>query len=614
MLNIYNSRYEEYKKPFGAVKAGEEVSFTLRVPPEVKSRTPMLFLQPDGGEPQQHALQPAGAENGRELFTVTLTAPPTGLYFYWFDLWIDYKKLYRGLFSGSEIRTDEGAKWPLLVYDPEFKTPQFARSGVMYQIFPDRFFEGDPDKQRLYSERVYRQDKQNEPYFWGEEKTYGNLTQDYFGGDLAGIEKRLPFLKSLGVTIIYLNPIFEAHSNHRYNTADYMKVDPYLGTNEDFRRLCTAANDIGIKIILDGVFSHTGSDSLYFNKEGRYPSVGAWQGPQSPYRNWYFFHPDGNYDSWWGFDTLPNCNKHNAEFRSFIAGEGGVVDYWLGLGASGFRLDVADELPDDFIEEIRCAVKRNGQDNLLIGEVWEDAVLKEGWGSRRRYFWGGELDGVMNYPFRTAILSFLQSFDALEFSNAVMNICELYPPMALASCTTHISTHDTARAITAIKGEPQENHDRSWQSVQRLSREQYHLGITCMRLAFVLQFTLPGIPCVYYGDEIAMQGYADPFNRGYYNWTSGENRLIPLMIELSALRRQCPAMQSGSLRFIEAKNGLLVYQRESGEAKMAVAVNCSGWPAVANLLGQEVPVANMNYAIRTLGCEQNVSLPLDEQM
>ena len=403
MPSLYNSQDERFKTPFGAVKAGESVRFTLRVPSDFHCQTPYLLLWEDGKEPGRQLLAPAGREAAADLFTLTLTLEKPGLYFYYFDLYTDFRKLFEGFCGEAVLSTEEGQAYQLTVYDPAFETPEEAQGGVMYQIFPDRFFEGEPGKPLTFNERIYRPDKSKEPYFWPVDMESGFLTMDYFGGDLAGIEKRLPYLISLGVSWIYLNPIFEAHANHRYNTADYLHVDPYLGTNQDFSRLCEKAKAMGIRIILDGVFSHTGSDSIYFNREGRYPSNGAWQGPGSPYRGWYHFRPDGSYESWWGFDTLPVCNKQNRDFRQFICAEGGIIDHWLRLGASGFRLDVADELPDSFIAEIRTAVKRNGEDKLLIGEVWEDASSKEAYGVRRQYFLGHELDGVMNYPFRTAI-------------------------------------------------------------------------------------------------------------------------------------------------------------------------------------------------------------------
>ncbi len=598
---IFCSQDKAYKTPFGAVKAGEELCFTLRVPTGFGCRTPYLFLRQDGGETQQISLPFVKTEDDCDLFTLRQNAPAAGLYFYYFDLYTDYRKLFCGTCGQAFITTGDGPLWQLTVYDPAFETPAETAGGVMYQIFPDRFLEGNPDKPLGYNERIYRPDKRKEPYYWPLEVEDGHLTLDYFGGDLLGIEKRLPFLRTLGVDILYLNPIFEAHSNHRYNTADYMRVDPYLGTNEDFARLCQKAAEVGIRIILDGVFSHTGSDSLYFNREGRYPALGAWQSPQSPYRSWYHFRPDGSYESWWGFATLPCCNKQNPAFRRFICGVDGVIDYWLSQGAAGFRLDVADELPDDFIAEIRAAVKRHGTDKLLIGEVWEDASNKEAYGVRRRYFQGAELDGVMNYPFRNAILAFLHGGDGLAFADAVMRICENYPAPALAACTTHLSTHDTERLLTALADEPLNGRGRDWQSGRRLPSGDYEYGLRLAKLAFVLQFTLPGIPCLYYGDEIAMQGYKDPFNRAYYDWTADETRLIELVIQLSHLRHACPAFQGGYTHFTCMQAGAVVFERRYGGAVAAVAVNLSGKEFTAELLGQPVRLLHLGYAWRVSG-------------
>lgn len=608
MTSIFNSQNPEYKSPFGAVPACEEITFTLRVPGEYACKEPRLILQPDGvpltpsGKGLREVpLKKQGNEDERDIFTCAVSLPEAGLYFYWFDLWVDFRKLYRGVRGEALESTEPGRPWQLTVYDPAFQTPKAIHGGVMYQIFPDRFFEGNPGKPLTFNERIYRADKHREPYFWPNEIEDGHITRDYFGGDLLGIEKRLPYLYSLGVDWIYLNPIFEAHSNHRYNTADFLKVDPYLGTNEDFTRLCKKAGEFGIRIILDGVFSHTGSDSIYFNLEGRYPAHGAWQGPESPYRSWYSFNQDGSYDSWWGFDTLPCCDKSNRAYRDFICGKGGVIDHWLSLGAAGFRLDVADELPDDFIAEIRTAVKRNGADNLLIGEVWEDASNKTAYGVRRKYFLGQELDGVMNYPFRSAILDFLRTQDAAEFAEQVMSIAEHYPAPAMAATTNHLSTHDSVRAITKLAGEPVADHGRNWQSGRRLTPEQYHIGIIRMQMAFVLLFTLPGVPCIYYGDEIAMQGYKDPFNRAYYDWQSGEVHLIKLIMDLAKLRKGCAAFKEGGIRFTQARGGVIAFERRApdGESAAAVAINCSNWPAVANLLGEDVLVPPANFAWRS---------------
>ena len=452
-----------------------------------------------------------------------------------------------------------------------------------------------------FADRIYRENKSGEPYFWPTEQEDGYLTRDYFGGDFEGIRRKLPYLAGLGVTVIYLNPIFEAHSNHRYNTANYLKADPLLGTNEEFARLCDEAGRRGISIILDGVFSHTGSDSIYFNRECRYPVCGAYNSPDSPYRRWYDFSPSYpcGYRAWWGFDTLPEVNEHDESYREFICGKGGVIDTWLSLGAGGFRLDVADELPDDFIEAIRTAVKRHGQDKFLLGEVWEDATTKVSYGARRTYLLGKGLDTVMNYPFRSAILAFLRGGDARVCADAILRICENYPAPALHTLMNFVSTHDTERAITALAGESCEGKDRYWQSGRRLSAEQYEHGRRLVCLAYAMLFTLPGIPSIYYGDEIGMQGYKDPFNRAYFEWDSTETRIIATLRNLAALRQRCKVFASGRLAISYAQDGVLCFERLARQNKAAVCINRTASDVQAALLGKNVVVAPYSFEVRT---------------
>lgn len=597
MLAIYNSWDTSCKTPFGAVPAGTQLCFTLRVPKSYGCTTPFMFISKDGAaSPSQLPLTKTGKDATRDIFTLLYTPEETALYFYWFDLWVHYRKLFKG--DGGECveTTGEGQAYQLTVYNPGYKTPSSMWGGVMYQIFPDRFFQGQANKKQQYSGRIYRKNKNEEPYFWPDNIENGFLTKDYFGGDLPGIEKKLPYLAALGVTLIYLNPIFEAHANHRYNTANYMQVDKDLGSNQDFARLCKKAKKKGIRIILDGVFSHTGADSIYFNKQGRYNSPGAFQSETSPYRSWFNFDANGGYRSWWGFETLPECNKNSPSFRNFICGQNGVVQHWLRLGAAGWRLDVADELPDDFIQNIRSATKNCSRQALLLGEVWEDATTKYGYGARRQYFAGQGLDAVMNYPFTNAILAFARSFNAAAFMRSVMQICENYPPPALNCCTTHLSTHDTVRALTQIMGEELNGQDRNWQSARRLAPALRQAGIVRLGLAFVLQFTLPGIPCVYYGDEIGMEGYKDPFNRCFFQWNNKETRLKKIMVQLAKLRKKHSALANGSLVFHQAQQGLLVYQRANSEESLVFAINASSKHATANLHGKTKAIAPMQWA------------------
>ena len=300
-----------------------------------------------------------------------------------------------------------GRKWQITVYEADFRTPETFKGKVFYQIFPDRCERVWENKPMPFPDRLYQADKHAEP-FWPP-TTGGHLNEDYFGGDLKGIQLKLPYLHEMGVDYLYLNPIFEAHSNHRYNTADYLNVDPLLGTNEDFETLCKEAAKYGIGIVLDGVFSHTGSDSRYFNREGRYGEGGAYRDPNSPYRSWYDFDPKykGGYRSWWGFETLPEvneetlCGVHHRQGRRRHR-------HLAAPGCGGFRLDVADELPDAFIEKIRAAVKRVSPEKFLLGEVWEDATTKYGFDHRRSYLLGKGLDSVMNY-LKNAVLDFVKA-------------------------------------------------------------------------------------------------------------------------------------------------------------------------------------------------------------
>ncbi len=575
MDRLYNSLLEEYKYPFGAVRAGEPVRFCLTIPEQYGFVEPRLVLSQDGGGTVEHRMAWTGTEEGVCRFEHTLAIETVGLYFYHFDLYSDFRKIWRSQGGEGVIGWEEnGPAWQLTVYERDFATPESLKGSVLYQIFPDRFYEGRPNKPMPFPDRVYREHKQGEPYFWPNE-TGGFLNCDYYGGDFEGIRQKLPYLKSMGVSWVYLNPIFEAHANHRYNTADYLNADPLLGTNEEFSRLCAEAKQQGIRIILDGVFSHTGSDSLYFNREGRYGVGGAYHNPASPYYSWYDFGSQYacGYRSWWGFASLPEVNEDDPAYQEFICGKGGVIDTWLSRGASGFRLDVADELPDGFIRRIRKAVKAHGEDCYLLGEVWEDATTKMAYDVRRTYLLGKGLDAVMNYPFRNAILEFVGGGGAGSFAEQVMNICEHYPAPALHTLMNFLASHDTERTLTALADEPARGRDRYWQSKRRVSGERYEEGIRRVILAYTILFTLPGVPCIYYGDEVAMQGYCDPFNRAYFNWEGLETRLRPALRALAELRSGCDAFKEGPIEFVAAGQGILHYRRTGPTQAADIIVN-----------------------------------------
>lgn len=503
------------------------------------------------------------------------------LYFYLFEVTgvNSVARISRDAEGFGMLSPNGNSMWQLTVYDRRMQTPAFLKGGVMYQVFPDRFCSSGKPKENVPADRQLHNDWYEWPVY--QPNRNGEVTNsDYFGGDLAGIAQKLPYLAGLGVTVLYLNPVFEAHSNHRYNTADYEKIDPLLGTEEDFRVLCESAKEQGISVLLDGVFNHTGSDSVYFNKQKRYGNGGAFNDRNSPYHSWYEFTQFPAYQSWWGFETLPNLNEKDPAYSEFICGENGVLKKWLKLGVSGYRLDVADELPDEFLDKICACVKDYSPEAAVIGEVWEDATTKFAYGVRRRYFLGGQLDSVMNYPFKDAILAFVRNGDCNRLYNTIMNILEHYPKPVLAVLMNSLSTHDVERAITSLAGEPIGNNGRAWQGLNNnLCPVRYALGKKLFRLASVIQYTLPGIPCLYYGDEAGLYGYKDPFNRTCYPWGREDAALLETFTALGELRHAYPSLSTGRFAAVSFTGAAISYIRDCGGTSLFVAINRSDAPA-----------------------------------
>lgn len=600
-MQVFNSRNAFYKTPFGAVKQNTNIDFSIAL--DRRDIHPSLSIQKENNDIQKLAMKFKKQENGKFIFTISFVPLETGLYFYCFDLGDNGYGVYNAGKGEGKIAKN-GGKFQLTVYDKNFTTPEQAKGKVFYQIFPDRFYEGNKKSTLYFSDRIYRENKDEEPFFYPSTQPDGYLNKDYFGGDLKGIADKLDYLEELGVRYIYLNPIFEAHSNHRYNTANYMKIDPDLGTLEDFHNLCEKAHKRNMRIILDGVFSHTGSDSIYFNKEGRYTSNGAFNHLDSPYRKWYDFSSkyECGYRAWWGFDTLPEVNENEPDYINFICAENGVIDYWLSQGADGFRLDVADELPDDFIDKIRIAIKKHGDDKLLIGEVWEDATNKISYNKRRRYLLGSGLDSTMNYPFRTAILNFLTGTSGHNFCEDIFTIYENYPKEALDVAMNSLSTHDTPRAITALCGEDPYGTNRYWQSNRLLSADNYEKAKKLIVCGFALLFTLPGVPCIYYGDEIGMQGYRDPFNRGYFKWWNMDRYILDNVKHISAIRNNNHIFAKGNLYFIYASDECISYVRYSDNHKYEVltAVNRGNTPVEIKHRDKIYKVNPLSYIIEPI--------------
>lgn len=596
----FNSRSTIHKSPFGAVRQTQKITFKIVMPRNISCSAVRLVIHKDGFDDVRHSFFWLSMQgNDEEWWCLDYTANETGLFFFYFE--------YDTPWGRSEIKHDGsclgtlngGAQmWQLTVYDKNFETPQWLKGGLIYQIFPDRFYKSSKPKKNIPADRVMRDDWGAEPY-WRPTSEGKVLNNDYFGGDLKGIEEKLPYLKSLGVSCIYLNPIFEAQSNHRYDTADYSKIDSVLGTQSDLESLCKSAKKMDISIILDGVFSHTGDDSVYFNKYGRYDSVGAFQSQSSPYYSWYKFTswPNG-YHSWWGIDILPEVNEDCDEFIEYITGENGIAQKWLSCGVRGWRLDVADELPDEFLDAFSKAVKKAKSDALVLGEVWEDASNKFSYGVRRRYLQGKQLDSVMNYPFAEAITTFIRTGMVDGFCEKIMTILENYPKCVVDVLMNHIGTHDTMRAITQLVGESCEYRDRQWQSQKRLSKSQFERGVRLLKLASLIQYTLPGVPSLYYGDEAGMEGYKDPFNRVCYPWENENKELLEHYKNLGKLRKKCLCLKEGRFVPVSQMLGCLAYSRIGQDDEIMVIINRNEheidyylpqqWHSAKTLFGNEI--------------------------
>lgn len=584
MAEVFHSQNPEYRSPFGAVTEGTAVHFRLRVPRWMQCRAAILHVERQAHPTEQYGMFWAGmAGADEEWWECHYTPQEPDIY--WYDFLLDTsggrRRLCRVPGGGARLAPDyEAAQpWQLTCYARDFKTPEWLRGGVIYQIFPDRFFRSAQPKQAVPEDRVLHGAWGGQPE-WRPDARGIVRNNDYFGGDLNGIREKLPYLQSLGVTCLYLNPIFEAHSNHRYNTADYERVDPLLGTEEELRALAEEARRCGIRLLLDGVFSHTGSDSRYFNREKRYPDVGAYNSPASPYSTWYHFrHFPNDYAGWWGFDTLPEVNECDPSYLTYILGENGIVPRWLQSGASGWRLDVADELPDSFLEQLRRTVKQTDPEALVLGEVWEDASNKYSYGHLRRYLLGRQLDSVMNYPFREAVFGFLLGGGAAEFRDRVGRIVENYPEPVLHLLMNLIGTHDTERALTVLGGKPANGRGREWQAAQTLSPEERRRGLRRLRLASLLQYCLPGVPSLYYGDEAGLEGYRDPFNRGCYPWGQEDAELVAWYRALGALRREASPLRDGSCILWDTPETVAAFVRQNQTEALLCAVNRGESPA-----------------------------------
>lgn len=463
--------------------------------------------------------------------------------------------------------------YQITVYNPSYKTPDWLKSGIMYQIFPDRFCKSESFDMRSERSDIIPRSWGDVPYHTPEQFGGKYLANDFFGGSLYGIIEKLPYLADLGITVIYLNPVFKAYSNHRYDTGDYEKIDPLLGDENIFKELCERAKSFGMKIILDGVFNHTGSDSKYFNKNGFYDTIGAYQSQNSPYYDWYIFerYPD-KYDCWWGIETLPAINELSDSYKRYIlTDENSIVKKWVQLGASGWRLDVVDELPGEFVETLRREVKSVNPDAAVIGEVWEDASNKTSYGVLRDYLGGNQLDSAMNYPLKNALTDFvLCRINAGEFNRRIYSLFENYPREAFMAMMNFLSSHDTERIFTKMADVP-DSLSRPEQALYTLTQQQRETAEKRVRIIYTLIMCLPGMPSIFYGDEIGAEGFGDPFCRSCFDWSKVGSDLHSFFKSIISMRKNSEALTCGDFDIVYGDGQVSAFVRESaGDFKLVI--------------------------------------------
>ncbi len=588
MLKIeHNSRNEFYRKPFGAVREIDSVRLRIGISGGgIPNSVRLVYCDKNK---QTHIKNMSYVfEVGDFCFYQAIIPPQKilGNVWYYFEIstheghfyYANNQKLLGGV--GEIYHQKPDKLYQITVYSKDYTTPEWWRNSVCYQIFCDRFSNGNADGSFLGNRSDIIKRNWGDMPFYSKEQFGGKyLANDFFGGNLKGIEKKLSYLAELGIDAIYLNPIFKAFSNHKYDTGDYKKIDEMFGTEEDFKRLCKKADEYGIKIVLDGVFNHTGSDSRYFNKNGNYDSVGAYQSKESEYYDWYNFENWNNkYESWWGMLTLPQVREASESYQNYILkDEDAVVKHWLKAGAFGWRLDVVDELPGFFVKTLRQEVKKQNPDAVIIGEVWEDASNKCSYGEEREYFLGGELDSCMNYPLRDALIAAaLGQINSHELDQRLMSIKENYPRPAYYALLNFLSSHDVERIITAMSGAPDRRSvSKQWQADYKIEKDAKNIAEERVKQIVMLIMLMPGVPCIFYGDEAGMTGYGDPFCRATYPWGHEDKEMLLWYKTAIALRKSHRAYTDGEFETVYKVDNCYAFIRFLDDDKHIVATNFS---------------------------------------
>ena len=555
---FHDSHNSELRNPFGAVSVGVKVRIRLWTSKKCSAYINLINFYNNQIEIQMKEIGWNSLLNNLIYEIEVDTSNNIGLIYYYFRVNycgrdIIYGNNIEALGGVGQVYFNEPVSYQITIYNKQ-EVPSWYREGIIYQIFVDRFFNGEDEGKVLNPKKntfIYGN--------WDDSPMYikdmnGNIVRwDFYGGNLLGVKKKLEYIKSLGVSVIYFNPIFDSPSCHKYDTGDYEKIDPMFGDEEIFKDLCSEAEKLGMRIILDGVFSHTGSDSKYFNKFGNYDSLGAYQSLHSPYYRWYRFNDYPNlYETWWGFSNMPNVDELNPSYLDYIIrNDNSVIEKWLKLGAGGWRLDVADELPDEFIKILKKKLKEVKKDGVLIGEVWEDASNKVSYNRKREYLFGNELDSVTNYPLRQIILDLVRNYIGSKyFIKKYLSLKENYPKEYFYSTMNMLGNHDTERVLTMLNN-----------------------NVNLLKEAVVIQMTLPGVPLIYYGDEAGLTGGKDPSNRKSYPWGKENKDILEFYKKISAIRVSEEALRNGEIEFLKFNNGILAYERILNKDRIIIVVN-----------------------------------------
>lgn len=602
----FDSRDPVSKAPFGAVVSGTPVRFSLAALPGADAVTLVVELREMVGNQEKLRYTPvvripmtpaatrqAGGD-GRQRWAASHVFDRIGVYGYYFEVqakgktWVyqnNDDRVYwtheagsNGVGAAAAMPADAAAlrRFRQTVFLPDFQVPDWARDAVVYHVFPERFRNGDPGNDPRPGVATYQgrdvefhRDWLERPYRPGSgDGSDSSHNNDFYGGDLQGLIDKLDYIAGLGANTLYLTPVFRAASNHKYDTADYRNVDPHFGSNEDFARLAGEARKRGLRLIVDASFNHTGTDSIYFDRYGRFDGQGAFEGgkvrPDSAYADWYAFDPanpvaEQQYRGWTGVSDLPELNKMSPGWRRFAyEAPDSVTRLWLRRGAAGWRMDVAPWVPDDFWRGWRAAVKAQDPQAIAIAETWFDAS---------KFLLGDSFDSTMNYILRNALLDYAAGADARVAYRNVELMREAYPPQAFYALMNLLSTHDQPRAL----------HHLGYRSPAQ-GADALALAKRRLRLAMLLQMSLPGAPTLYYGDEVGVGGGEDPDNRATYPWEDlggkPDTALLADVKDLIRLRRDNPVLRHGGIGApLLLDRNLIVLARQDGARWALVLAN-----------------------------------------